>query len=116
MALPPADAGALGAVEYCSLFVAFVRPDLPNAHIMVNCVTYLPQYRTTIAERMVETLSGTATIFGISSRKYGTREESVRSAQERSAGNPHATICGRRRRVTASANPVDVEKEPRPNQ
>jgi hypothetical protein len=36
--------------------------------------------------------------------------------EERRAGNPHATFCGRRRRVTASADPVDVETEPRPSQ
>ena len=41
--LPPADAGALGAAIHCPLFVAFVRPDLPNSHIMVNGVTHLPQ-------------------------------------------------------------------------
>jgi len=29
--------------------------------------------------------------------------------EERSAGNPHATFCGNRRRVTASDDPVDVE-------
>jgi hypothetical protein len=27
--------------------------------------------------------------------------------EERSAGNPHATFCGNRRRVTASDDPVD---------
>jgi hypothetical protein len=43
MALPPADAGALGAAKYCFLFAAFVRPDPPNVHIMVTGVTYLPQ-------------------------------------------------------------------------
>src|SRR4029077_2823580 len=32
------------------------------------------------------------------------------------AGNPHATFCGNRGRVTASGDPVDVETEPRPNQ
>jgi hypothetical protein len=40
---PQPDAGALGAAKYCFLFVASVRSDLPNAHIMVNGVTYLPQ-------------------------------------------------------------------------
>jgi len=40
---PPADAGALGAAKYCSLYVAFVWLDLRNAHIPVNGVSYLPQ-------------------------------------------------------------------------
>jgi hypothetical protein len=30
--------------------------------------------------------------------------------EERSAGNPHATFCGNRRRVTASGDPVAVGK------
>jgi len=35
--------------------------------------------------------------------------------EERSAGNPHATFCGNRRRVTASDDPVEglIEKPPR---
>jgi hypothetical protein len=32
--------------------------------------------------------------------------------EERGAGNPHATFCGSRGRVTASGDPVDVETEP----
>ena len=31
--------------------------------------------------------------------------------EERSAGNPHATFCGNRRRVTASCDPVVLSNE-----
>ena len=34
------------------------------------------------------------------------------TAEERGAGNPHATFCGSRGRATASGDPVDVETEP----
>ena len=34
------------------------------------------------------------------------------TAEERSAGNPHATFCGNRRRVTASGHPVPRVKLP----
>ena len=34
------------------------------------------------------------------------------SAEERSAGNPHATFCGNRRRATASGDPVGGSREP----
>jgi len=40
---------------------------------------------------------------------YARRKQSAcceASAEERRAGNPHATICGSRRRVTASGDPV----------
>ena len=33
------------------------------------------------------------------------------SSEERSAGNPHATICGSWRRVTASGDPVGGETQ-----
>ena len=33
-------------------------------------------------------------------------------AEERSAGNPHATFCGNRRRATASGDPVGGEQSP----
>src|SRR5689334_23090899 len=32
------------------------------------------------------------------------------TAEERGAGNPHATFCGNRRRATASGDPVRIEK------
>ena len=35
------------------------------------------------------------------------------SSEERSAGNPHATICGNRRWATASGDPVAGAKFPR---
>ena len=35
------------------------------------------------------------------------------SSEERSAGNPHATICGNRRWATASGDPVPRGKFPR---
>src|SRR5487761_2349091 len=34
------------------------------------------------------------------------------TAEERGAGNPHATFCGNRRRATASGDPVGGEKSP----
>src|SRR5262249_56799959 len=32
------------------------------------------------------------------------------TSEERSAGNPHATFCGNRRRATASGDPVGVQQ------
>jgi hypothetical protein len=43
MALPPADAGALRAVKYCSLFVAFVSVWSAQWRTFLDGVTYLPQ-------------------------------------------------------------------------
>ena len=44
----------------------------------------------------------------------GHTYEPLPARRERSAGNPHATFCGNRRRATASGDPVGRETERAP--